>query len=195
MPAGWSPPPPRDPQPARRSRSARAEARQRSAADHRPGVLQLDHEGVWVAYPTLLERLESHVLGDRLDRTLAAGVRPECDVLLALRAQRLACIGTRRELAMSVQRLIDASQQTSRTLSPVASMAVLSRVATTRPELESLVEHLVAPVPVSARGVALVRLMLRDGSGPLYRFESKGDLAAMVRSTIAALDPTRDWPD
>ena len=154
----------------------------------------MDNEGVWTAYPTLLERVESHLLGDRLDRSLADGVSPECDVLLALRAQRIACVASRRELARSLQRLIDASQQSSHTLSPAASMAVLCRVSAARSEFESLVEHLLAPVPVSAHGVALVRLLLREGGGPLYRYESRVDLAAMVRSCIAALDPSSDWP-
>ena len=49
-------------------------------------------------------------------------------------------------------------------------------------------------MPVSARGVALVRLLLRDGSGPLFRYESREDLAAQVRRAVDALDPGRDWP-
>ena len=177
-----------------RSRSARTEVRERSAIAHGQAVLQMDNEGIWTAYPTLLERVESHLLGDRLDRSLADGVGPECDVLLALRAPRIACATSRRELARSLQRLIDASQQSSHTLSPAASMAVLCRVSAARSEFESLVEHLLAPAPVSAHGVALIRLLLREGGGPLYRYESRADLAAMVRSCIAAREPLSDWP-
>jgi hypothetical protein len=50
-------------------------------------------------------------------------------------------------------------------------------------------------VPVSAHGVALVRLLLRDGSGPLFRYESRDDLTSQVRRAIAALDPGQGWPD
>jgi hypothetical protein len=42
--------------------------------------------------------------------------------------------------------------------------------------------------------VAAVSLLLRDGSGPLYRYESTADLTVLVRRAIAALDPWRDWP-
>jgi hypothetical protein len=149
---------------------------------------------VYVAHASVLQRLECHLLGDRLDRSLAAGLTPESDVLLALRAQRLACMASRRELASGVRRLLDAAAHPAHGLSPAASMAVLSRVTQSRADLESLVEHLLAPAPVPARGVALARLLLRDGSGPLYRFECRDDLGAMVRRSIAALDPTADWP-
>ena len=60
-------------------------------------------------------------------------------------------------------------------------MAVLSRVREAQPELEDLIDRLLAPVPVPARGVALVRLLLRDGAGPLFRYESEADLCQQVR--------------
>jgi hypothetical protein len=74
-------------------------------------------------------------------------------------------------------------------------MAVLERVRESQDALEELVDHLLAPVPVSAHGVALVRLLLRDGGGPLFRYESREDLTDQVRRAIAALDPGQDWPD
>jgi hypothetical protein len=73
-------------------------------------------------------------------------------------------------------------------------MAVLARVREARPELEDLVDHLLAPVPVSARGMALVRQLLRDGSGPLFRYESQGDLRRQVSCASAALEPAEGWP-
>jgi len=161
---------------------------------HGPEVLQIDCSGVYVARASMLQRLECHLLGDRLDRTLAAGVAPETDVLLALRAQRLACTTSRRELARSLQRILDAAAEPQHGLNPHASMAILSRVTTYRTDLELLVDHLLAPVPLPARGVALVRMLLRDGTGPLYRYESQADLGAMVRRVTAALDPGADWP-
>ena len=101
----------------------------------------------------------------------------------------------RVELATTVGRLLRAADEPEHTLTRAPSMAVLQRVRTTRNDLESLVDHLLAPVPVSARGVALVRMLLRDGSGPLFRYESRADLAAQVRRAADALDPGQDWPD
>ena len=158
-------------------------------------VLQVDRGGVYVEPVTLRRRVQCTLLADRLDRSLAAGVHPESDVLLALRAQRLAGPRMRAELATTVRRLLRAADEPEHTLTRAPSMAVLQRVRTTRTDLEALVEHLMAPVPVSARGVALVRMLLRDGSGPLFRYESRADLAAQVRRASDALDPGQDWPD
>ncbi len=198
MPNGWYPQEPRhDPDQPDGEQAAvpapRAPVR-RHRSERGPEVLQVDCFGVYVRHASLLQRLECHLLGDRLDRSLAAGVAPESDVVLALRAQRLACLTSRRELARSLQRILDAAAQPEHGLNPHASMAILSRVTTYRTDLELLVDHLVAPAPLSARGVALVRLLLRDGTGPLYRYESRADLGAMVRQVTAALDPGADWP-
>jgi hypothetical protein len=157
-------------------------------------VLQVDGSGIYVEPVTLRSLVKAALLSDRLDRTLAAGVEPETDVLLALRAERLACVRTRNELARAVGRLLRAAAAPEHSLSRAPSMAVLARVREARPELEDLVDHLLAPVPVSARGMALVRQLLRDGSGPLFRYESQGDLRRQVRCASAALEPAEGWP-
>jgi hypothetical protein len=166
----------------------------REPREHGPEVLQVDCFGVYVRHVSLWERLECHLLADRLDRTLAAGVQPETDVLLAMRAERIACLTMRRQLARSVRRLIDASADTRTSVYAPRSMAVLPRVAACRADFEELESHLLAPAPLSARGVARVRMLLRDGSGPLYRYESRQDLRRLVRDVIEALEPTADWP-
>ncbi len=204
MPAGASRPPGRDPHEpgadrpvSRRLPGTRHDrprgARRREGRYGRP-VLQVDCTGVYTSRPTMFQRLEAHVLADRLDGVLAAGLQPESDVLLALRAQRLACESTRRYLAASLRRLVSASTPTQHDPRPLGVMAVLPRVAATRADFESLIDRLLTPAPVSAQGVALVHILLRDGSGPLYRYESRADLGRLVRAAVDALDPTRDWP-
>ena len=74
------------------------------------------------------------------------------------------------------------------------SLADLAAVREVERDLVGLVDHLVAPVPVSARGVALVHEMLVDGSGPLYLRRSPRDLSEMIRTATLALDPDADWP-
>jgi hypothetical protein len=164
--------------------------------DRRPTsvVLQVDRAGVYVAPVTLRRRVEAILLADRLDHALADGALPETDVLLALRAERLACAHMRNELACSVGRLLRAAGEPQGGLSRAASMAVLERVRESHDVLEELVDHLLAPVPVSAQGVALARILLRDGSGPLFRYESRDNLTSQVRRAIDALDPGQDWP-
>ena len=195
MPTGSFPPERRHPHeshPQPRGTAARSSRRERRPV---PVVLQVDCRGGYVEPVTLRRRVQCALYADRLDRALAAGVHPESDVLLALRAQRLACPRSRAELAGSIGRLLRAADEPEHALTRAQSMAVLERVRATRYELEALVAHLLAPVPVSARGVALVRMLLRDGCGPLFRYESRADLAAQVRRATDALDPGQDWPD
>jgi hypothetical protein len=138
--------------------------------------------------------VRSAVLADRLDRMLAEGLEPESDVLLAIRAERLVAVRMRHDLARTIGRLVRAAAEPEQALSRASSMAVLSRVREVQPELEDLIDRLLAPVPVPARGMALVRLLLRDGAGPLFRYESQADLRRQVRCASAALDPAQDWP-
>jgi hypothetical protein len=50
-------------------------------------------------------------------------------------------------------------------------------------ELERLAARLLAPEPVSARGVAQVRLLLSDGCGPLFARGASADLrSALARA-------------
>lgn len=165
-------------------------------APRRHVVVLLDADGVWSRPTTRMERLRARLHADSLDERLAAGEAPESDVLLALRAQRLARIDCRRMLARSVTRVLadcDRRRRQQRTVEPPSLIAV-PKVAAAHRELEQLVESLLAPAPVSARGVAAASCLLRDGNGPLYRYDSTDDLGALVRRTIDALDPSSDWP-
>jgi hypothetical protein len=161
--------------------------------DHGPVVLQVDDEGVWARPATWRERIASHLLGDRLDQALASGIPPEADPLLALRAAQIARPRCRNEMVSMVRRLLEAADEPDDALFPPRSMAILPRVRQARGEFESLLEHLEAPVPLPARGLASVKLLLRDGAGPLYRCESRQNLGRMVRAITDMLDPSVDW--
>jgi hypothetical protein len=191
MPAGWSSLPRDD----HGAHSARSPAAATTAArhPHAPVVVELGPWGVCAREASRRERLWSHVHADELDRRLAAGRAPEGSPLLALRAQQLACPATRQSLATTIGRLLRAADKPPGRFAVHQSAAVLHRLRATRALLAELVDRLLAPVPVSAHGVALVRVLLRDGSGPLFRFESGDDLGAQVSMAIAALDPVCDW--
>lgn len=166
-----------------------------SAASRRHLVVLLHPDGVSTRRATWGERFQARLRVTRLDERLAAGEAPESDPLLALRAQRLARIGSRRDLALSVLRLLAECEPRRSTLSAgPPPLAVVPRVAAAHDDFEQLVSSLLAPAPVSARGLAAASCLLRDGSGPLYRTDSTEDLGALVRRTIDALDPSSDWP-
>lgn len=161
---------------------------------HGPVVVELAPGGVRARTATRRERVASHVFGERLDRQLAAGAAPEGSPELSLRARQLACPASRRMLATTLVRLLRSADEPLSSFGPPRSRVALDRVSAARPQLEALVQHLIAPVPVSARGVALVRLLVSDGTGPLYRGESHSDLDALLAAATRALQPTEDWP-
>ncbi len=63
------------------------------------------------------------------------------------------------------------------------------RIASAEPAVHAMLAALVAPLPVSAQGVAMASLLLSDGAGPLYNRRSSVDLVAAVHDVTAGLDP------
>ncbi len=139
------------------------------------------------------ERVAAQVGTTRLDHALADGAEPESDPVLALRAGRLASAHTRLVYARSVRRILRAADVPGSLIAAHSSAVRLDRVTRAHCELELLVDRLTAPAPVSARGVALVSLILGDGGGPLYCPGSRDDLGAMVMEAVNALDPVSGW--
>ncbi len=139
-------------------------------------------------------RLLARGLATRLDRQLAAGVRPEANPILAARAMVLTSAGFRRGLAANLRRMVVAA-------APVAPDARLSarvarqphvplrrdRIARSAPGLAALAGSLAAQGPVPARGVAMVSQLLADGGGPLYRTACRDDLNAIIERASQAL--------
>ncbi len=139
------------------------------------------------------ERLLARLHGGRLDHALAAGASPEASAELALRGQCLVRPSERRALARSVLRLLAEAYRPAPRLFRSGSPIRRDQVRGAAAELQSLVDHLLAPVPVSARGVAHVTVLLSDGSGPLYHPARSADLRSHVLQAINALDPLHDW--
>jgi hypothetical protein len=124
----------------------------------------------------------------QLDRALAAGTSPEASASLAVRAAQLTSTGLRHDLAASLRRILmtagEPAWPAARTVRVPLRTARVSQAASLLAELAS---RLLEPGPVPARGVAMVTLMLADGTGPLYREASGGDLAATAARASAAL--------
>ena len=58
-----------------------------------------------------------------------------------------------------------------------------------RRELKALIDRLLAMGPIDVRGVAMVRALLADGTGPLYETSTARDLNTELRAAIVAMDP------
>lgn len=145
-------------------------------------------DGVGLAERTVRTRdvWAARLQASRLDRLLGAGEPPESSALLAVRARWLVRPATCRELAGTLLRVLALT-----TTPPGATATVrVSRhhVRAAATELRVLVDRLLMGGPVSAYGVARLRTLLADGSGPVYHRDSPDDLAARLRDVHAALD-------
>ena len=140
------------------------------------------------------ERLVSHVRSYALDREIAAGASPEHSATVALRAQALVRPSMRRALARRVEQLLDDAAQQSVPSREVLRVPISSDgILQNSDALRILIERILAPVPLSARGVAGVRVLLTDGAGPLYYPGHKEDLRARLLQIVEQLEPLNRW--
>lgn len=124
-----------------------------------------------------------------LDRELAAGCSPESTIGLAVHAGRLCRPAQRRVLARSLDRIIAASDApVGRSLKAPVCRPAVQRART---ELAAIVGRLTADGPVNVRGVARLRHLLADGTGPLYRSGPPERLHDELVAVLVALDSFR----
>jgi hypothetical protein len=138
------------------------------------------------------ERLTARLRATWLDGELARGVAPDERAALALRAQTLGETRTREALARSLRRVLDDARQGSQPRRGQIA-TVRADVLAASDQLERLIERLLEPGIVAARGCAQARMLLIRGEGPLY-FRSAGhDLAAAAADALTALEPRLEW--
>lgn len=103
----------------------------------------------------------------RLDRELARGGDPNATALRRERCRQLLSNRIRHQLAESLERLLADAERPAATFSsrvPVARAAIRD----SRWDIEWVVERLKAPAYISPQGVAMVSVMLCDGTSPLF---------------------------
>jgi hypothetical protein len=135
----------------------------------------------------------NHVLvrvrASALDQELATGASPESNLALAVHAGRLCNPAQRHVLARSLTQIAAASSSPAgrRLKAPVCRPAVHRA----RAELAAVADRLVATGPVDVEGVARVRRLVADGTGPLYRPGSADQLRGELAAALTALEPSR----
>jgi hypothetical protein len=140
----------------------------------------------------LRDRLMARFATRRLDSELARGVAPDARVALALRAHALGEPGMRKTLACSLRTVLsDARAPQCQRVAKVPTAR--SEVLDTAEALSELAERLIAPGPLAARGLARVRLLLSDGSSPLYWRHASDNLHAVVARALDELEPAFQW--
>jgi hypothetical protein len=134
--------------------------------------------------PGLAARLRARTRARALDRALAAGSGADGSSALALRAARLTSPRTRARVADHVERLLAAAER------PPSRRRIGPRRAVVVAEGEQLRETaalLRGPTPVYARGLALLMLLLSDGTGPAYAPGREEAFAERLHEAQAAL--------
>ena len=137
------------------------------------------------AVTPLRARLAARLLADRYDRMLVAGVIPRPNSPLDVHARRLTTVAEREAVARWFRRSL---REARKPLSPLTARSWLDRpnvvAATDLIDIVTLWLH--SPRPVDARGMARLRLLLSDGTGPMY-MSGRGDLIASLQAALAAL--------
>jgi hypothetical protein len=135
--------------------------------------------------PSVTVRAAAGVRRDKLDRALIASADPAGSRLIAARTAQLGRRSTRARLADGLERLArsaDAPRGRSRIL---PSRAAVSR---NRRDLLELAGTLRSDIPLYARGLAMLNVILTDGTGVTYSDHGGDALArqlACARATLA----------
>ena len=152
-----------------------------------PGALEavLAHQTRRRGAASFSARIGAKLFSGRLDQAVENGVIATEGTALAVHIARLSSPQVRDDLARALRTVLGDAKgwhgvMTSRV--PVRADAVLAVTDL----IDELTLRLHAPLPVHARGMARLRLLLSDGRGPLYRCE-RGSLSAALRGVLAAL--------
>jgi hypothetical protein len=134
------------------------------------------------------DRLLARMFGASLDHRLAAGQQaPEASRLLAVRAQQIVNLRRRRELARNWEHLL--AEATGGPPGRPRALLCRDRIVAATAEVRDLADHLRAPLPVAANGVAAARALLTDATGPVYNRRDPTALDTRLREISALLDP------
>ena len=128
----------------------------------------------------------ARLLAPWLDARLARGGAPGSGRLLAARAADLVGHVQRRALADAWDALLVRAAQPGSPVDPRVPLAH-EDIRAASGEIAELAAALRAPSMVDARDVARARILLTDGTGPLYDRDS--DLRLQVALLVAALAP------
>jgi len=132
-------------------------------------------------------RMLAHCRAARLDRELAAGASPETSATLAARAMQLTSTKFRRDLAISVQRILAAAGEPAAVLPSVVGAVPSLGLPLCRAQISPSAVPLAKLAGYPVQGVAMVSRLLADGRGPLYRETCGDDLGEIIENATRAL--------
>ncbi len=134
--------------------------------------------------PTAAVRLQARIFAAKFDRQIEAGVAPTPAGPLAVHIARLTSTRERENLARAVLRILNGGYNEQ--VAVAWRIPVSQRVNECHDMLEDIVLRLHSPRPVEPRGMARLRTLLSDGTGPLY-MDGRGNLKGQVKAALEAL--------
>lgn len=134
--------------------------------------------------PSWFDRLRARTRRLALDQALADGADPASSPLLAARAAQLVSRAARDRLAAGLERVALTADAPSGLLRAVPRR---SAVAANRTRLVELAAALRRGGPLYARGIAILELVLIDGTGPAYTDARGEGLARQLELAGATL--------
>jgi len=137
--------------------------------------------------PSATAWLRAMVFRGALDGRLAAGLDPDSDPALALRARRLIRSRNRRRLARSVEHLVEEVDADRNWWLSAAVPVLRDQVVEARGTLVALAGALRDAEAVTPRGVAMTLRLLTDPASPLYVRTATGALQLQATAALEAL--------
>jgi hypothetical protein len=144
-----------------------------------------DTRGEAFPRPSMRSRLTARLLAGRLDRLLAVGAPAPAGSALAAHEARLTSSAEREAIARALRATVADARGRGLLLSSRVPLHV-PNIAAAEDVIDAVTLRLHSPRPVSARGMARLRQILGDGTGPLYRY-GRGDLRGRLGAALAAL--------
>ena len=132
--------------------------------------------------PGRLASLRATLHGGALDRDLACGIAPWRSPAHAARALQLTGARSRQAYATGLERVLAETERPPRATRMSAVVTPdPAAVILCAPLLWTIIDMLRGPDPVSAEGMARLRMLLCDGAGPLYSPGRTDDLRQALR--------------
>src|SRR6476661_4141835 len=135
--------------------------------------------------PSWPERLRARLFAMRYDQQVDEGLTPLPGTALAVHHARLTAPKERADLSHALRLVMSDAEGTWNGMNPRIPVRI-SAVRQVADVVDAVVQRLDQPLPVRARGMARLRILLADGRGPLYR-SGAGSLNAAMRGVLAAL--------
>jgi len=134
---------------------------------------------------SLVARVVARLRAYHFDRQLAVGVPAPAGSALEVHQARLTSVAEREAIARSLRQAVRDARCGG---TPRSSRVPVhpTNIAAAEDLIDAITLRLHSPRPVSARGMARLRVVLSDGSGPMYRV-GRGDLGGRLGAALAEL--------